>query len=173
MQEDVIAVSGREEKRALALNRVLAGEWTTGEAATAVGLSVRQVRRLKAAYEQEGIRALVHGNRGRTSARALPAETRERVLELARGRYAGCNDQHFTELLADREALRLSRESVRRILRAAGGRSPRRPRAPKHRSRRERMPAEGMLLQIDGSRHAWLEDRGPSLTLIGGIDDAT
>lgn len=173
MQEDVIAVRGREEKRGLALNRVLAGDWTMGEAAAALGLSVRQVRRLKGAYEQEGIRALVHGNRGRSSPRALPLETRERVVELARGIYAGCNDQHFTELLADREGVLLSRESVRRILRAAGIRSPRRRRAPKHRSRRERMPAEGMLLQIDGSRHAWLEGRGPTLTLLGGIDDAT
>ena len=173
MQEDVIVVTGREEKRALALNRVIAGGWTAGEAAEALGLSARQVRRLKAAYEREGIRALVHGNRGRPSPRALPAEIRERVVELARGRYAGCNDQHFTELLADREGLLLSRESVRRLLRAAGIRSPRRRRAPKHRSRRERMPAAGMLLQIDGSRHAWLENRGPALTLIGGIDDAT
>jgi transposase len=173
MGEDVIAVTAREEKRALALNRVLAGDWTTGEAAEALGLSVRQVRRLKAAYDQEGIRALVHGNRGRSSHFALASEVRARVVELARGRYAGCNDQHFTELLAEREGLTLSRESVRRVLRAAGIRSPRRRRAPKHRSRRERMPAEGMLLQIDGSRHAWLEDRGPSLTLIGGIDDAT
>ena len=143
MQEDVIVVTGRVEKRALALNRVIAGDWTVGEAAEALGLSTRQVRRLKAAYGQEGIRALVHGNRGRPSPRALLAETRERVVELARGKYAGCNDQHFTELLADREGVVLSRESVRRLLRAAGIRSPRRRRAPKHRSRHERMPAAG------------------------------
>ena len=173
MWEDAITVKGREEKRAFALNRVLAGDWTMGEAAEVLELSVRQVRRLMAAYEREGIRALVHGNRGRPSEFALARELRDRVVELALGRYAGCNDQHFTELLADREGLVLSRETVRRILRAAGIRSPRRRRAPKHRSRRERMPAEGMLLQIDGSRHAWLGKRGPMLTLIGGIDDAT
>ena len=173
MVEDTFLVKPREEKRALALNRVLAGEWTMGEAAAAVGLSEQQLRRLKAAYEKEGIRALVHGNRGRHSPRAVPATTRDKVVALARGRYAGCNDQHLTELLAEREGLEFSRETVRRALRAAGIRSPRRRRAPKHRSRRERMPAEGMLLQIDGSRHDWLEGRGPYLTLIGGIDDAT
>ena len=166
-------VKAREEKRALVLNRVLLGEWAVREAATALGLSDRQVRRLKATYERAGIRALVHGNRGRRSARAVPAETREQVVMLARTVYAGCNDQHLTELLAEREGLDFSRETVRRLLRAAGMRSPRRRRAPKHRSRRERMPAEGMLLQIDGSRHDWLEGRGPYLTLIGGIDDAT
>lgn len=166
-------VRPREEKRALVLNRVQAGECPVGEAATMLGLSVRQVRRQKRAYEEAGIRALIHGNRGRRPVHALSTELTDRVVELARTRYAGCNDQHFTELLAEREELELSRSSVRRILRAAGIRSPRKRRAPKHRSRRERASQEGMLLQIDGSRHDWLEGRGPYLTLIGGIDDAT
>lgn len=139
----------------------------------ALGLSIRQVRRLKGGYEREGIGALVHGNRGRRPHHCLSKELKARVLELATGRYAGCNDQHLSELLGEREKIKVSRPSVRRILRAAGIRSPRKRRVPKHRSRRERMPQEGMLLQIDGSRHDWLESRGPYLTLVGGIDDAT
>lgn len=87
--------------------------------------------------------------------------------------YAGCNQQHFTELLAEREGIMLSRSSVRRILLRNGMKSHRKRRASKHRRRRERYPQEGMLLQIDGSRHDWLEGRGPWLTLIGAIDDAT
>ena len=94
-------------------------------------------------------------------------------MELARSTYAGCNFQHFTELLAEREDIALSRSSVRLILFGAGIRSPRKRRPPKHRSRRERYPREGMLLQIDGSRDDWLEGRGPYLTLVGAIDDAT
>lgn len=163
----------REQKRAWVLNRVLAGQWTDEEAGIALGLSVRQIRRLKGAYEREGIAALIHKNRGRRPHHFLPDEVKARVLELARGRYAGCNDQHFSELLEELEKIKVSRPSVRRILRAAGIPSPRKRRAPKHRSRRERMPQEGMLLQIDGSRHDWLEGRGPYLTLIGGVDDAT
>jgi len=85
----------------------------------------------------------------------------------------GCNTQHFTELLAEREGVVLSRSSVRRILFEAGIKGPRKRRPPKHRSRRERYSQEGMLLQIDGSRHDWLEGRGPWLSLIGAIDDAT
>jgi len=69
--------------------------------------------------------------------------------------------------------LTLSRASVRRILREAGLPSPQKRRAPKYRARRERRAQEGMLLQIDGSRHDWLEGRGPYLTLIGAVDDAT
>jgi hypothetical protein len=99
---------------------------------------------------------------------------REQVVTLARDlRYRGCNHTHFTELLAEREGVRLSRPTVRRLLGAAGLTSPRQRRAPQHRSRRERMPQVGMLLQWDGSPHDWLEGRGPRLTLIAAVDDAT
>ena len=173
MWEERINVGPREEKRAQVLTRVLAGQWTTKEAAALLGMSARQVRRLKSAYQEEGIRALVHSNRGRRPGHALSDEIRGQVAELARTLYAGCNDHHFCELLAEREGIKISRSSVRRILRGAGIASPRPRKAPKHRSRRERMPQEGMLLQIDGSRHDWLQGRGPYLTLVGAIDDAT
>jgi len=97
----------------------------------------------------------------------------EQVLTLARSTYAGCNNQHFTELLAEREDISLSRSSVRCILLKAGIRSPRKRHPPKHRSRREGYSKEGMLLQTDGSCHDWLQGRGPYPTLIGAIDDAT
>jgi len=104
---------------------------------------------------------------------AVGPDLRQRVLELAQGRYARVNDQHVTELLAEREGIHLSRSTVRRILRTAGLPSPRKRRAPKHRQRRERAPQEGLLVQIDGSPHDWLEGRGPRLTLLLAVDDAT
>ena len=157
----------------MVLTRVLSGQWTQQEAAGLLGLSVRQVRRLQHAYAEEGVRALVHGNRGRAPAHALSAAIRERVVQLARGKYAGFNYQHLTEKLADEEQLALGRTTVRRVLAAAGLPRPRTRRAPKHRRRRERMAQAGMLLQADGSRHRWLGPDGPHWTLIGGIDDAT
>ena len=99
--------------------------------------------------------------------------TQQRVMELAEGPYAGLNHTHMTEMLAEREDVHLSRSTVRRVLLAGGLRSPRRRRASKRYSRRERYPQEGMLLQIDGSRHDWLQGRGPYLTLVGAVDDAT
>jgi len=125
------------------------------------------------AYRKEGAAALAHGNRGRRPAHALEQGLRQRVLDLAQTTYAGLNNQHFAELLAEREGIALSRSSVRRILLDAGIRSPRKRRPPKHRSRRERYPQEGMLVQTDGSEHDWLEGRGLWLTLLGAIDDAT
>lgn len=94
-------------------------------------------------------------------------------MELRRGKYAGFNDQHFTEKLVEVEGLELSRETVRRILREAGIRSPRKRRPPKHRQRRERKAQAGQMILWDGSEHDWLEGRGPRLCLMGAIDDAT
>src|SRR3972149_3865222 len=71
------------------------------------------------------------------------------------------------------EAMARGRSSGRRILRAAGRRSPQRRRAARHRSRRERMPQAGMLLQVDGSRHQWLGPAGPWLTPVGAIGNAS
>jgi len=146
----------------------------TGEgAAEVLGLSLRHTRRILAAYRKEGAESLAHGNRGKRPCNAVETELRERVAELARSTYDGCNNQHFTELLAEKEGIVLSRSTVRRLLLAEGVRSPRTRRPPKHRSRRERRSQRGMLLQIDASDHDWLEGRGPRLTLIGAIDDAT
>ena len=94
-------------------------------------------------------------------------------MELARGKYQGFNDHHLTEKLKEQEPIERSREQVRRILRSHGISTRRKRRAAKHRSRRERRAAEGMMLQVDGSPHDWLEGRGPRLCLIGAIDDAT
>ena len=166
-------MSTTEQRRAWVLNRLGKGELTTVEAAGLLGLSERQVWRLRAAFEAHGPAGLVHGNRGRASPRRIELPVAERVVVLAQGRYAGCNDCHLAELLAEHEGIILGRVTVRRILRSAGIASPRRRRPPRHRSRRERMPQEGLLLQLDGSRHDWLEGRGSWLTLVGGIDDAT
>ncbi len=163
----------REQRRAWILTKVLKGERSMAEAAEILGLSERQLWRLRSAFEHDGPAGLVHGNRGRASPRRLDADLRERVAGLARERYADVNDCHLAELLAEREGLLISRPSLQRILRGAGLPAKRRHRRARHRSRRERMAAAGTLLQLDGSRHAWLEERGPWLTLLGAIDDAT
>jgi len=136
-------------------------------------VSERHVWRLLAAYRKEGAAALSHGNRGRMPPNATSVKLRAQVVSLAREGYQGVNHIHLTELLAEREGVRLSRSTVRRLLVGAGLPSPRHRRPPRHRTRRQRMPQEGMLLQLDGSHHAWLEERGPKLTLLLAIDDAT
>ena len=163
----------KEQSRIQVLNGVMEGKVTVAKAAGLMGVSERHGWRLLAAYRKEGPAAVAHGNRGRKPATTTCPRTQQKVMELAEGPYAGLNHTHLTEMLAEREGIHLSRSTVRRVLLAGGLRSPRRRRASKRYSRRERYPQEGMLLQIDGSRHDWLQGRGPYLTLVGAADDAT
>lgn len=85
----------------------------------------------------------------------LPREVKARVLALASSpEFAGCNDGHLTDLLAERESIQISRSTVRRWLRKAEHPSPRKRRPPKHWQWRARAPREGQLLLIDASEHA-------------------
>ena len=93
------------------------------------------------------------------------------MIELATTTYRCFNQHHLTEMLAEHENIDLSRSSVRPILTNAGVPAVRRRRPPRHRSRRDRYPREG-LLQLDASRHDWLEERARRLNLVGAIDDA-
>jgi transposase len=168
-----VTLSAKEQQRSEVVGRWLAGILTTGEAVALLGCSERTAWRLRGAMLGEGAAGLVHGNRGRPSARRLPDPVADRIVELATTTYRGFNDTHLAEVLAEEEGIVIGRSSLRRLLRARGIASPRRRRAPRYRSRRERMAQEGLMVQVDGSRHDWLEGRGPWLTLVGGIDDAT
>jgi transposase len=152
---------------------VFRSEITVSQAALVLGISERQCYRIKARVKQIGAKGVVHGNRGRRCKRKIKEKLVKRIVELAKGKYKDFNDHHLTEKLQEQEEIELSREKVRRILRAHGIASPKKRRGIKHRSRRERRAAEGMMLQVDGSPHDWLQGRGPRLCLIGAIDDAT
>jgi len=168
-----ITLNTREQTRVRVLTMVIEGRCTSGEAASLVQLSERQLLRLKKGLREQGPAAFAHGNRGRRPRHAIADQLRKEVIELATSLYRDYNHTHLQEELEERHSISLSRRSVTRILTAAGLRSPRKRRARKHRSRRPRMPQEGMLLQVDGSNHDWLEGRGPRLVLIGAVDDAT
>ena len=169
---EVLPMRQQELHRYHTLHLVLEHRLTGAEAAQSLGLSLRHVRRLLARLRQEGRRAVVHGNRGRPSARRLPEATRQQILTGARGKYAGFNTTQLTEQL-QAAGLAVSRVTVHRVLRAAGVARPRRRRPPRHRARRERKAQAGQLVLWDGSPHAWLEGRGPRCCLVGAMDDAT
>lgn len=168
-----IALDARAQQRIIVFTHVAAGELTFDEAAAYLQLSTRQVRRLVDRFRARGASAVVHGNRGRAPTNLTDEATRARIIDFSRTTYAGFNPVHLAEALAEDEAIEVSARTIRRLLAAAGVMLPHTRRPARHRSRRDRMPRAGMLLQADGSRHDWLEGRGPWLTLVGGIDDAT
>ena len=162
----------RSQHRAFVLDHVVADSLTLDQAAKVLGLSTRQVNRLLARHA-DGPAALAHGNRGRPPANRIDDQLRRRVVDLATTTYVGVNHTHLAELLAEREGISVAERTLRRILAEGGVRPVHTRRSPRHRSRRERMPREGMLLQVDGSRHRWFGPDLPFTTLVAGIDDAT
>ena len=161
-------------KRWDTMARVAAGKLTMAAAAVLLRLSLRQVRRLRGQIAAQGRQALVHGNHGRAPANKLAAADRARVVKLRRTTYRDFNDQHFVEkLAAETPPLVLSVATARRVLRAAGIPAVWQRRPRQHRRRRDRKAQAGLMLLWDGSRHDWLEGRGPWLCLVAAIDDAT
>jgi transposase len=173
MSKHISPVDLKSKKRDSIFQDLDSHRMTAVEAAQSLGITERQVWRLLAAFRLEGRDAVIHGNRGRMPIQTLSPEIRQRIIELAQTKYSGFNQTHFAEKLRDVEKIMVSRPTVWRILLEAGIRSPQRHRRPKHRSRRERRPRAGMMLQVDGSNHDWMEGRGPQLTLLGAVDDAT
>ncbi len=163
----------KEQSRLQVLNSLAAEQMILDQAVEVMGVTPRHVRRILAAYRERGAAALAHGHRGRRPANATPEGLASDVVQLARTRYAGVNHTHLAELLAERDGVHIGRTTLRRVLLDAGLSSPRRRRPPKHRVRRQRMPQEGMLIQIDGSYHPWLGDLFPPFTLLIAVDDAT
>lgn len=168
-----IFLSTKEAKRLYVMERVLEGSWAASEAAKLLGLSIRQVFRLKGEMAANGEKGLVHKNRGRKPKHAVTEETRQLVIAQALGPYKGASYEHIAELLAERDGIRLCAKTIGRILKGTGIVHSHTHRPARRFRRRVRSSAEGMLIQIDASTHDWLEERGPWLALHGAIDDAT
>lgn len=163
----------KEKNRIEVMQAVMDQRIEVNDAGRVLNRSVRQIYRMLQKMRKGGLDGLIHGNRGKKSPRKIKKAIRKRIVDLARGRLSDINDTHLSEILLREEKIRVSRPTLRRILREAGVPPKLKRRSPKHRSRRERKEAFGMMLQIDGSPHDWLEGRGPRLTLIGAKDDAT
>lgn len=171
MKGDIV-LSQKEFQRVRVMEQVIQGVLTAVDAGGFLGLSYRQVKRLKARYRERGPEGLIHGNRGRLPANTLDESRRDLILSLSSGRYAECNDTHFTELLSEREGITISRETIRKLRRCDGQKAKRKRRAVRHRSRRPRKPCPGMLVQWDGSPHQWFGEDRPACCLLSAIDDA-
>jgi transposase len=170
-------MSTTELRRAGVLARVAAETLTLKSAAALMDVSYRQAKRLYGRYRAAGAKGLKHRSAGRASNRAAAPRLRKRVLALIRAKYGGGVEERFgptlaAEHLASEDGLTVDHETLRRWMLAAGLWSRARKRSP-HRRRRARMAHFGELVQLDGSFHPWLEDRGPQSCLLTLVDDAT
>ena len=142
-------------------------------AAERLRLSRRQVERLADRYRNQGAAGLVSRKRGQRSNHQLPAGLEARALSIIREFYGDFGPTLACEKLWECHGIKLAPETVRRLMTDAGLWIPRRQRPPKVYQPRARRACLGQLIQIDGSEHAWFEDRAPQCTLLVYVDDAT
>ena len=143
------------------------------QASERLGIGVRQFKRLVKSWKEQGDAGLVSRQRGQPSNNRLAPVDRERIASLLRDKYPDFGPTLAVEKLLEREAIVVSAETVRQMQIAMGLWRPKKRRQKRVFQLRERRPRFGELIQIDGSSHAWFEDRGPRCTLIVFIDDAT
>ena len=163
----------KEVNRLKVLQGYMDGKIEIEEAARILKRHPRSVYRMLRKVREKGPEGVRHGSRDRVSPRRVPESIRKKLVGLALGKYRDINDTHLCEILSEAEGIILGRETLRGILRKGGIAPKRKVKRRRYRSRRERKEAFGMLLQVDASPHDWLEARGPWLTLVGSIDDAT
>jgi transposase len=168
-----VSMSYEELDRVRVIERVIEKRLRQVEAARILGLTSRQVRRLRRAYERDGARALASKHRGRPSNRRLSAELRREALATVRSRYEGFGPTLAHEKLTELHDLELSVETLRHWMIEDGLWIPRARREPRIQQPRWRRPCRGELIQIDGSDHEWFEERAPRCTLLVFVDDAT
>jgi hypothetical protein len=171
MQER-LTMSHREIDRLKVIEQVLRKQLRGVEAAEQLSVSTRQVSRLCARVRDAGNRGIIHRLRGRASNHQLAAGLLEEALGCVRQHYVDFGPTLANEKLRDRHGLKLSTERLRQGMMQAGLWKGRR-RKPKHRQWRPRRSCVGQLIQLDGSEHAWFEDRGPKCVLVLYIDDAS
>jgi hypothetical protein len=170
---ELLPMSKKELSRVEVLERIKAQKMSQQKGAEALGLSIRQVRRLQKKYAEQGAAGLIHQGRGKPSNNRLPTETRQKAINLLHSLYADFGPTFAHEKLVENHGLDLSTGSVRQIMIRESLWVPRKVKKIVAHQMRERRACVGELVQIDGSPHRWFEDRAPSCTLLVFIDDAT
>jgi transposase len=171
-----ILLSTQDQRRTEVLTKLLSGDLDRPQACQLLSVSDRTLTRLRTCFVAGGAAALVHGNRGRVPVNKISDAVIARLQDLAapkEGIYKDFNVCHMQEMLARADDVFITRSTLDRVLKEQGLRVLGRKHTRRVFSRRERMAQAGMMLQLDGSQHDWLEKRGPRLCLMGAIDDAT
>lgn len=171
--DELHQMSDKEISRYEVMQRIKRKELRQKEAARMLGLSTRQIKRLYRAYKQQGAAGLISEHRNKPSNNRLEPKVVQETVDLLHQRYHDFGPTLAHEKLVEVHRLKISVESVRRLMIEEGLWKARKAKKPLVHQMRERRSCRGELIQIDGSDHDWFEGRGPRCTLLVYIDDAT
>ena len=137
--------------------KAAAGKLKWWEAAEIMGVTDRTMRRWRERLNEHGYSGLWDYRKRSPSPKRVPMQLVEQVLQLYREKYLDFDVRHFHEKLSEEHGIELSYTWVKTALQEAGLRTKHKRRGT-HRRRRPRRPLPGMLLHLDGSKHAWFQD---------------
>lgn len=166
-------MSKKELRYGEIISQTVSGKLRQAQAALILGLSNRQIKRLCKRYREEGIAGLCHRSRGRKSNNKVLDKKRKQIIELIKSEYTDFGPQLIREQLSERQDILISREWIRQTMIEEGLWAAKKKKLGKVHQRRNRRSRRGELIQVDGSYHHWLEDRGCKSCLLVAIDDAT
>lgn len=174
MNKEYITMTKEQFRRYQVVQAAIDGKVTVSEAAQALGLSTRQIKRLKKGVKTDGANAIIHGNTNRRPANIITCEEKTKILEIwNRKEFSSCNFNHFREILEVYFGINISYSSLYSLLTSNGIKSPKTRRRKKVHRRRARRPQAGLLVQVDATPYQWFLDDPKSYALHGAIDDAT
>ena len=170
--EDTITMAQHELRRLHVIRKAIDKVITQKVASEVIGVSLRQAQRMVRRVKIEGDKGIIHKSRGRISNRSISKAKRRKILAIFKSTYHDFGPTLASEKLFERDKIKINDETLRLWLREEGIPYKERKKRP-HRQWRERKACFGQMVQMDGSHHAWLENRGPWCVFMGYIDDAT
>jgi predicted DNA-binding protein (UPF0251 family) len=173
LKDKALTMSIKEVKRCEILKMADEKQITQSEGAKRIEVTERHFRRMLHNFRENGEEGMISGHRGKISGNRMSKEKEEKILKRLKENYQGFGPTLVSEKLFDRDGIKVSKETVRQIMISAGLHKPKTRKKDKARPLRQRRPRRGELVQIDGSYHAWLEDRAEKACLLLFIDDGT
>ena len=167
-----ITMSQKEVKKYDIIKKVINKELNGSEAAGLLNFTVRHIRRLKVRVNGDGIKGLIHGNRGQPGNRSIPDKERKKIVDLLKKHYYDFGPLLASEKLEERHQIKRDKGTIRSIMIEEGIWKPKQEKKEIHREWRQRKASRGEMLQYDGSYEYWFGGQGEKCCLLASIDDA-
>ena len=168
-----ITMSQKEIKKYDIIKKLVGKEINGSEAAKLLNLTTRHIRRLKKRVRQNGMKGLIHGNRGKSGNHSVPDKEKQRIINLLRKHYYDFGPTLASEKLKEHHKIKRDKGTVRTIMINEELWKPKTKKKERHRQWRQRKANYGEMVQYDGSYEHWFEDRGGEVCLLASVDDAT
>ncbi len=171
--KETVKMTIKEAERLGIMRQVDKKNLTVKKASEELGVCLRQTKRIRKRYLEQGEIGLISLKRGRESNRKIDKGIRDRAIALIKAKLTDFGPTLACEKIEEFEGIKVSEETVRKWLIEEGLWKIKRKKEMKIYQRRTRRSRFGELLQGDGSPHDWFEGRSEKCTLLQFVDDAT